>query len=96
MDRVFTAAKAKPKAIRAAASSRATTLRSVSVTGPLALYWRTTMMVAAGAVAEAMAPSSRASSRSKPKSASAAVTRMAAAKASITAMTMGVSPTFFR
>ena len=38
------------------ASSNATTGRSVSVTGPFALYCLTTINVAAGAVAEAIAP----------------------------------------
>ena len=41
---------------RPTASSRATTGSSTSVTGPLALYWRTTIRVAAGAVAAAIAP----------------------------------------
>ena len=43
------------------ASSRATIGRSRSVSFPFALYWRTTMSVAAGAVADAMAPRVRAS-----------------------------------
>ena len=38
------------------ASSSATTGSRISVTGPLALYWLTTISVAAGAVAVAMAP----------------------------------------
>ena len=41
---------------RPTASSRATTGSRMSVSLPLALYWRTTISVAAGAVAVAMAP----------------------------------------
>jgi hypothetical protein len=37
----------------------ATTGSSIRVTGPFALYWRTTISVAAGAVAAAIAPSAR-------------------------------------
>ena len=44
------------KITRPTASSRATMGSSRLVTGPLALYWRTTISVAAGAVAAAMAP----------------------------------------
>ena len=44
------------KTIRPTASSMATTGSSVLVSSPLALYWRTTMSVAAGAVAVAIAP----------------------------------------
>ena len=42
---------------RPTASSMATTSISRRVIGPSALYWRTTIIVAAGAVAEAIAPS---------------------------------------
>ena len=45
------------KRIRPTASSSATIGSSRSVSLPLALYWRTTISVAAGAVAAAMAPS---------------------------------------
>ncbi len=48
---------------RPTASSSATTGSSISVTGPLALYWRTTISVAAGAVALATAPSVMAAGR---------------------------------
>ena len=41
---------------RPTASSMATTMSRSFVSGPSALYWRTTMSVAAGAVAAAMAP----------------------------------------
>ena len=44
------------KITRPTASSSATMGSSKLVTGPLALYWRTTISVAAGAVAAAMAP----------------------------------------
>ena len=44
------------KTIRPTASSRATTGRRISVTGPFALYCFTTISVAAGAVAVATAP----------------------------------------
>ena len=44
------------KAIKATASSKATTGRSVLTTGPFALYCFTTSNVAAGAVAQAIAP----------------------------------------
>ena len=50
------APKETAKTTRPTASSRATTGSRISVTGPLALYCRTTMRVAAGAVAVAMAP----------------------------------------
>ena len=41
----------------------ATTISSSRVSGPSALYWRTTIRVAAGAVAAAMAPSVTAEGR---------------------------------
>lgn len=47
----------RPKRIMAIASSKATTPKRVVVKGPLALYSLTTVSVAAGAVAEAMDPS---------------------------------------
>ena len=57
----LTSARAMPndtaKTIRPTASSSATIGSRRSVSSPLALYWRTTISVAAGAVAEAMAPS---------------------------------------
>ena len=51
------------KSTRPTASSRATMGSSRSVRGPLALYWRTTIRVAAGAVAAAMAPRVMAAAR---------------------------------
>ena len=47
------------------ASSNATMGRSRLVTGPLALNWRTTIRVAAGAVAEAIAPRTIAAGRGR-------------------------------
>ena len=51
------AAEAMPKATSATASSSATTASNVSVKGPLARYWRATMMMEIGAVAAAIAAS---------------------------------------
>ena len=48
---------------RPTASSKATTGSRMSVSLPFALYWRTTMSVAAGAVAVAMAPRTIVASR---------------------------------
>ena len=92
----FVIAKAKPKAIRAAASSIATTLSKVSVTEPLALYCLITMIVAAGAVAAAIAPRMIEKLMSFPVIIKAAATRNTATKASIKAMTIGVMPTFLK
>ena len=54
---VLATPKEMAKTTRPTASSRATMGRSRFVSGPLALYWFTTIMVAAGAVAVATAPS---------------------------------------
>ena len=51
------------KSTRPTASSRATTGKSVDVTGPFALYCLTTISVAAGAVADATAPRTIAASK---------------------------------
>ena len=79
--------------IRPTASSSATIGSSRSVSSPFALYWRTTISVAAGAVAEAIAPSviaagtERMSGRSRWKPMSAASTKTVATSACITPMT---------
>ena len=52
----FATPKEMAKTTKPTASSNATTGRRMSVSGPLALYWRTTISVAAGAVAAATAP----------------------------------------
>ncbi len=93
---MFTIAMANPKAIRATASSSATTLSSVSVTGPFALYCLTTIIVAAGAVADAIAPRSIAISILNPVSISTRTTTAVAASPSMTAIIIGIVPTFFR
>ena len=82
-----------PKNISAVASSIATTLNSVSVIGPLALYWRMTIIVAAGAVAAAMEPSTIENGRSKPAMMSPTITKTTASSDSNTAITIGVAPT---
>ena len=56
----FAKAKQIEKIINPIASSKATTGNNVFVTTPLALYWRTTINVAAGAVAAAIAASEKA------------------------------------
>ena len=96
MRKELTTAIAMPKAISATASSKATTLSSVLVTGPSALYCFTTMIVAAGAVADAMAPKSKDTLASKPKRTKTPVTNTDASRASNSAMTIGVIPAFFR
>ena len=53
----FAMPKEAEKSTKPTASSMATTISSRRVKGPLALYCLTTIRVAAGAVAEAMAPS---------------------------------------
>ncbi len=55
--RLFAMPKETAKTTRPTASSSATMGSSRSTRGPLALYWLTTIKVAAGAVAAAMAPS---------------------------------------
>ena len=90
------------KATSPIASSRATTGNSTSVTFPLALYCFTTIMVAAGAVAEAMAPKVKAaeigsfSGMIKCKPINAASTRRTAIKDSNRAITTDCFPTFFK
>ena len=56
------------KIISPTASSKATIGKSKSVTGPCALYCLTTIKVAAGAVAEAMAPKTRQADKDKTSS----------------------------
>ena len=84
------------KAISAAASSIATTGSRILVTGPCALYCRTTISVAAGAVAAAIAPSIMARGASKPAASSAPVTTSTAINASSSIIIMGAAPTFLR
>ena len=55
--RVFAMPNDTANTIRPTASSSATIGKSSFVSGPFALYWRTTISVAAGAVAVAIAPS---------------------------------------
>ena len=69
------------KTISPMASSIATTGKRVEVIGPCALYWRTTISVAAGAVAVAIAPKTRQRAGSKPAISRAASTRITADKA---------------
>ncbi len=86
------------KITRPTASSRATMGKSRSVSLPLALYWRTTISVAAGAVAEAMAPSVSAAGRgilsgmARCTAISAASTRMVAITAWMMPMTVACLP----
>ena len=61
--KVFDIPNETAKTINPTASSNATTGKRMSVTGPFALYCLTTMRVAAGAVAEAIAPSTTAASK---------------------------------
>ena len=82
-----------PKYIRAVASSIATTESKVSVIGPLALYCLITMMVAAGAVAAAIAPSTKENESSKPAATRPMTTAITANSDSKIAITMGVAPT---
>ena len=82
-----------PNRISAVASSSATTESRVSVTGPLALYWRMTMIVAAGAVAAAMEASTSENGSSCPAISNPASTNSTANSDSNTAMTIGVAPT---
>ena len=89
---VFAMVTAKPNAISATASSSATTESSVSVTGPLALYCLMTMMVAAGAVADAIAPSTSEKGRSWPLMTSPSTTISTAPRPSVMAITTGVKP----
>ena len=90
---VCATATAMPNAMSAVASSMATTLSSVSVTGPLALYCLMTIMVAAGAVAAAIAPNTNENGSVCPLRTSPSVTNKTATKLSNMAMTMGVMPT---
>ena len=84
------------KAIRHSASSMATTGSSMLQTGPRALYWRTTISVAAGAVAAAMAPSIRHRGRGKPIAMSATSTSATAHRPSKSVMTIGLEPIWRR
>lgn len=92
----LTVAMAKPNAIMATASSKATTLSMVFVTGPFALYCFTTIIVAAGAVAAAMAPKRSEIFVSKPQIIKTPDTKTEAKRASNKAITMGVAPAFFK
>ena len=98
-------ARAMPKdtanAMRPTASSSATIGSSRSVSSPLALYWRTTISVVAGAVAVAMAPrviaagTESTSGRIKWNTTSATSTKASAASACRTPMTIACLPVFF-
>ena len=86
---------------RPTASSSATMGSSRSVSLPLALYWRTTISVVAGAVAVAMAPrviaagTESTSGRIKWNTTSATSTKASAASACRTPMTIACLPVFF-
>ena len=82
--------------ISAVASSIATTDSRVDVTGPFALYWLITMIVAAGAVAAAIDPSTRENATSCPVTISTATTTTTANKDSSEAMISGAAPTFLK
>ncbi len=91
------------KMIRPTASSRATMGSSSRVRGPSALYWRTTIRVAAGAVAEAMAPRVMAASRgstSSPRTKCSPIRAASTSREAATAwkipMTVASLPVFFR
>jgi len=92
----FTIVAAKPNAINAVASSSATTLISMEVIGPLALYCLITIMVCAGAVAAAIAPRRIESGAGKPNKTQATITTATAPKLSRQAMTNGAAPTFLK
>ena len=79
--------------ISAVASSIATTERSVSVSLPFALYCLITIIVAAGAVAAAIEPSTSENVIPKPAARSARTTNTTAKNDSRHAMTIGVAPT---
>ena len=81
------------KASSDTASSSATTCSTVSTNSPLALYWRMVISVEAGAVAEAIAPSSseKGTSRWNMKI-MASVTATAATSASMTVRMMIFEP----
>ena len=85
-----------PNAIKATASSIATTGSKVSVTGPFALYCFTTIMVAAGAVAEAIAPRTSENFISHPAKIRARSTNKTAPKPSQNAIITGDLPIFLR
>src|SRR5690606_7168426 len=84
----LTIAITNPKAINATASSNATTLSNVLVTGPFALYCFITITVAAGAVAAAIAPNSIDVFGSKPNRINTTVTNIVANNASNKAITI--------
>ena len=93
---IFAIVVAKPKAIRATASSIATTHKSVSVRGPLAPYCFIPIIVAAGAVAAAIAPNTIEKAGSKPKIIRRTATRITAQRASNIAIIIGLIPTFLK
>ncbi|HCX62702.1 MAG TPA: hypothetical protein DHU59_09725 [Clostridiales bacterium] len=86
----------KPKHIKAIASSIATTGNKVFVTGPFALYCLTTINVAAGAVAAAIAPNTNEKDTSFPVNIKTKSTTNTAHTASAKAITMGAFPTIFK
>ena len=87
---------AKPKPISATASSRATTLKRSDVKGPFALYWFITIIVWAGAVAAAIAPSKIDSLKSTLHIINVTVRSITAPMASKIATIMGALPTFLK
>ena len=90
---VLAIADAKPNKISAIASSKATTLNRVSVSGPFALYSLMTIIVEAGSVAAAMAPNIIANAKSTPISSNPAVTISTAPADSNRAIITGPKPT---
>ena len=86
-------ATASENRIRAVASSMATTDSSVSVTGPFARYCLMTMMVAAGAVAAAIAPSTSENGSGCLAISRPSTTNTTANSDSRHAMTIGATPT---
>ena len=98
LERLLAMPKETAKTIRPTASSRATIGRRISTRGPFALYWFTTIKVAAGAVAVATAPRVRAtgtvilSGISKCRIRIETSTRTVADRAWITAITVAFLP----
>lgn len=92
-----TAAAAALNTRRHTASSSATTCKSVSINLPFAPYWRMVIIVLAGAVAVAIAPSSTVSAHGRAnRKRSTSATKIPAAKASNSVNTATPMPVFFR
>ena len=82
---------------RPTTSSRATTCRRVSTKSPLAPVWRMVIIVEAGAVAVASAPSTTEKGKDRPSTRKQArKTRIAAPTDSSTVMVITLAPFFFR